>query len=708
MLYTVLTPSRSKALSRGLTYEGPDGLSPGTHVRVPLRSQIVEGMISEILEHRDSGTFDLKSILEVLPGPGLLPHVQLQAAQMIAEHCVCSLRQAVQLFLPPKPWSSVLPRPQKYYSLVADTTESPKGKQILVIDYLRQHGETPEHQLLEGAGVSQAILSGALKKGLVHMQKRIPEEQHTSVAHQVRDLPELSAEQKRVYEAIAAEKRPSLLFGVTGSGKTEIYAHLIADALKAGKTAVLLSAEIFLAEHLFPRLEKLLPASAIAVIHSKQSVSEQRETWRRIRRGEVSLVLGARSALFAPLTNIGVIILDEEHEWTYKSEQTPRYHARDVAETLCTLSSAKLVLGSATPSLESWSKAKAGTYHMATLSERFKSAPMPVVTVLDLATADFGNHYPFTKPLIEAISSRLEKKEQCVLFLNHRGSASALLCMQCRRRIVSPGSQLPFTVHHGQDGRPFLLDHSSGMTAPVPSECPHCGSLDMKEVGAGTQRIEASLAKLFPGARVLRADRDTLSSVEEMQKVLTKMQNGEADILVGTQTVTKGLDLPRVTLAAVLVADIGMSLPHFRAGERTFQLLMQLTGRSGRHAPGEVIIQTFRPDALEVQSAALHDAARYLDTELKLRAAMSYPPAMHMVRLILRGEGVKERALNLKKDLESKATEMQLKATVTAAPTFFSAGKEWHVLVRADSYRALLQAIKSHDAVIDVDPLETL
>jgi primosomal protein N' (replication factor Y) len=319
------------------------------------------------------------------------------------------------------------------------------------------------------------------------------------------------------------------------------------------------------------------------------------------------------------------VIIDEEHEWTYKSEQTPRYHAREVAEWLCKASGAKLVLGSATPSLEAWTNTKSGAYTLATLPERFNGGTMPKVEIVDLATAEFGKHYPFTNPLIDAIQSRLDRGEQTVLFLNHRGRASALLCLQCRRRIVSPESQLPFTVHHGTDGRPFLLDHSSGLTAPVPEACPHCQSLDLREVGAGTQRIEESLKELFPKARILRADRDTLTNVEEMQTLLKTMAGGDADILLGTQTVTKGLDLPRVTLAAVLVADIGMSLPHFRAGERTFQLLMQLTGRSGRHAPGEVIIQTFRPDALEVRAAATHDASTYLDAELRLRLAMGYP-----------------------------------------------------------------------------------
>lgn len=645
MLYTVITTSRSRALSSGLTYEGPDGLVPGTHVKVPLRNQIVEGIISDVLEKRDQETFDLKSIVSVLSGPGLIPEAQLKVIPKIAEQYYCTLRQAAGLFLPPLPWGATLEKKEE----VKELKDAIRGS-----------------------------------------------------------LPSLSDEQQVAFDAIRSAKQPSLFFGVTGSGKTEIYIRLIAETIKAGKQAIVLCPEIFLAEHLQPRFEQYFSKDRMAIVHSKKSLKVEREMWRRIRRNEISIVLGARSALFSPLPNIGLIIIDEEHEWTYKSEQTPRYHARDVAEWLCTANDAKLVLGSATPSVESWAKAKNGQYHLVELKERYNGGAMPQVQVIDLATAEFGKHYPFTNPLIDAVQARLDRKEQSVLFLNHRGRASAMLCLQCRRRIVSPESQLPFTVHYGKDGKPFLLDHSSGMTAPVPDACPHCSSVDLREVGAGTQRIEESLKALFPKARILRADSDSLSSLDDMQKVLTTMADGKADILIGTQTVTKGLDLPSVTLAAVLVADIGMSLPHFRAGERTFQLLMQLTGRSGRHAPGEVIIQTFRPDAPEVQAAANHDAAKYLDTELKMRLAMGYPPAVPMTRLLTRGSEARKTAQRLKQDLEQAADAQKTEATITAGPTFFSGGKEWHILMRSNSNRALLQAIKLDGAIVDVEPLETL
>lgn len=645
MLYTVLTASRSKALSGGLTYEGPEGLLPGTPVKVPLRSSLIEGVVLEAQEKKTQQEFDLKQIAQVTGTSPLLGSAQVVAARELANHYLCSFRQAIELFLPQRPWTAIFPK---------------KKKEV----------EVTELQTLTA--------------------------------------PALSESQQKALDIIKASNKPTLLYGVTGSGKTEVYLSLMVEALNGGKQVLFLSAEIFLAEHVLPRLQAVIPRDRIAVLHSKTSTKEDRETWRGLLNGNIRVVLGARSALFAPVHNLGLVIIDEEHEWTYKSEQTPRYHAREVAEFLCKAADARLVLGSATPSLEAWAQAKSAAYTLAELPERYNGGQMPKVEIIDLATAEFGKHYPFTSPLIDAIQMRLDRGEQSVLFLNHRGRASALLCLQCRRRIVSPESQLPFTVHHANDGRPFLLDHTSGLTAPVPDVCPHCQSTDLREVGAGTQRIEESIKELFPKARVLRADRDTLTSVEEMQSLLEKMKNGEADILLGTQTVTKGLDLPRVTLAAVLVADIGMSLPHFRAGERTFQLLMQLTGRSGRHAPGEVIIQTFRPDAVEVKAAATHDATTYLDTELRLRLAMGYPPAIGMVRLIIRGERPRERALAAKLALETMAKTQNLDSSISAGPTFFSGGKEWHILVRSNSYRALLEAINLQQATVDVEPLETL
>jgi primosomal protein N' (replication factor Y) len=320
----------------------------------------------------------------------------------------------------------------------------------------------------------------------------------------------------------------------------------------------------------------------------------------------------------------------------------------------------------------------------------------------------FGKLYPFSPPLIEAISQRLRQKEQSVLFLNRRGIASALLCLSCRRRVVCPDSQLPYTVHHTSHGRPYLLDHTTGLIAEVPARCPHCNSPDLLPIGAGTQKIEHLLRTLFPTARVIRADADTMQSPEEIRAVLHAMKNREADILVGTQSVVKGLDLPLVTLAAVLVADLGLSLPHFRAGERVFQLLTQLTGRSGRAKPGEVIIQTFRPDAPEVIAASKHETEKYLDDELKLRIYGEYPPATKMVRLLVRGMDAEMQAKKLHAQAQIIANDLKNDARIYVCQTVFGGGKTWQLLLRGSAPRDILSSLTLTDVSVDVDPIETM
>jgi primosomal protein N' (replication factor Y) (superfamily II helicase) len=365
-------------------------------------------------------------------------------------------------------------------------------------------------------------------------------------------------------------------------------------------------------------------------------------------------------------------------------------------------------LGSATPSLESWVRAKNGRYQLTRLPARYQDQPLPDVRVVDLATVEFNNMYPFSPTLIEAIKVRLERKEQTVLFLNRRGIATALLCLQCRRRVTSPESLLPFTVHHTAHGRPYLLDHTSGQIADVPPLCPHCQSPKLHAVGAGTQKIELILQKLFPAARLLRADSDTIQHPEEMRTLLRKMRDREADILLGTQSVVKGLDLPEVTLAAVLIADVGLSLPHFRAGERVFQLLTQLTGRSGRRKPGEVIIQTFRPDSEEVKSAAKHETEQYLEKELKIRLYSGYPPASKMIRILFREDDAERRAKRAQGEALAAVSALGAECKVSVAPTLFGGGKVWQVLLRGPQPEILLPSMDLSDAAVDVDPVETV
>jgi len=720
---TVVTASRSGAIGSGLTYEAGDAsqapasaeatagrqrdVEPGSLVRVPLRKRIVEGIVIEVMEKKMQTEFDLRSVTDVLGDSPLLTEAQMKTVRWMAEYYCCSLRQALQVWLPPPPWSRLLPQEVVMFRKAKD--DLPRGKKgQAVMEFLNGKAWASHGDIAHETGASAAVLKRLVEQEFISQERQKPATRNAKLEKKVHLQPSLTPAQNEAHQAINSEQRPSLLFGITGSGKTELYASLIADVIREGKQAILLVPEILLTENVIDRFVQMLPREQISVLHSRLKPGQRKEEWKRIHRGEVALVIGSRSALFAPLRQLGLVILDEEHEWTYKNEQTPRYHARETAEELCRHAGAKLLLGSATPSLESWSHAKTGRYHLARLPDRYGNNELPRVTVVDLAEAEFGKNYPFTSHLLTAIQERLKRKEQSVLFLNRRGAASALLCLQCRRRVISPESQLPFTVHHDGSGKPFLIDHTTNTRVDVPAHCPHCTSVNLIEVGAGTQRIEATLKKLFPHARLLRADTDTLETPEQMRSLLETMKTGDADILLGTQSVVKGLDLPNVTLAAVLIADIGLSLPHFRAGERIMQLLTQLTGRSGRSKPGEVIIQTFRPDAAEVVAAALHATERYLDDELKMRLHAGYPPASAMIRLLLRGPGTAERTRNLHAQMMGASLRSGGAVKISIGPTLFGGGREWQVLLRGTHPRELLAQVNLKDIAIDVDPMETV
>ncbi|MBT4120057.1 MAG: primosomal protein N' [Candidatus Peribacter sp.] len=698
MLLTVLTAAKSPGISGGLSYEADNDIADGCIVRVPLRNKSVEGVV--LGSSKPVGDFDLKKIQESLYDQPLLTQAHIRTVQWVSEYYCCSLRQAMRVFLPSPPWEALLPKKISKYTLLKK--EEVRGaKQQSIIEYLSHKDSATWDEIRTELGVSRAAIKPLIEKEILSEIRESEYPPDAPVSEIDITHPVLSDQQKEAYKIINESDKPTLLFGVTGSGKTEVYAQLIADAVKVGKQSILLVPEILLTEANINRFTDLLGKDAVAMLHSRLTPAQKRDEWKRIRFGDVKLVIGSRSALFAPVTNLGLVIIDEEHEWTYKNEQTPRYHARETAEVLCKEFGAKLLLGTATPSLEAWSRTISGRYSLARIDDRYGDAQMPLVKVVDLAQVKFGESYPFSNTVFDAIEERLKKGEQSILFLNRRGVATSMMCLDCRRRVVSPDSNLPFTVHRKGESM-YLQDHTTGAIAEVPSVCPGCESVNLRPIGAGTQRVEDIITRKFPNARILRADADTLKSPEQMRLMLKKMLENQADILLGTQSVVKGLDLPNVTLAAVLVADVGMSLPHFRAGERTFQLLTQLTGRSGRKKPGEVIIQTFRPESPEVKLSAMHKTEEFITKELQMRQIAGYPPESNMIRLIYRGIEPKRRAEEHYTLLRSKVEDL----AIGCAPTLFGGGKEWHVFIRGANPKSALEHIDLSDTVVDIDPLD--
>ncbi len=421
-----------------------------------------------------------------------------------------------------------------------------------------------------------------------------------------------------------SESKTYLLEGITGSGKTEVYLHAISNALQRGKNALMLVPEISLTPQMVSQVNARF-GKEVAVLHSGLSEGEKYDEWRRIRRGEARVVVGARSAIFAPLSNIGLIIIDEEHEASYKQEDTPRYHARNVAIWRSKFHNAPLVLGSATPSLDSRARAQKGVYKLLRLTKRANQKALPEVKIIDLKSVEFaGSQFDLSTDLVKAIKEKLLKNEQIILLLNRRGFASFMLCRDCGFVLQCPNCDLSLTMH--KDTRQMIC-HYCGFHQPIPNRCPNCQSSKIRFLGTGTQKVEEELTELLPGARVLRMDVDTTRRKGSYKEILDKFGAGNADILLGTQMIAKGLDFPNVTLVGVINADTALYLPDYNASEKTFELLTQVAGRAGRaEKSGQVMIQTYNPDHYAIKLAQKQDYETFYQTEMKVRYQGNYPP----------------------------------------------------------------------------------
>ena len=435
----------------------------------------------------------------------------------------------------------------------------------------------------------------------------------------------------------AGAPRPLLLFGVTGSGKTEVYLQAIAAALERGLGAIVLVPEISLTPQTVQRFASRF-GDRIAVLHSALSNGERYDEWQRIRKGEARVVVGPRSAIFAPIEHLGLIVVDEEHEPSYKQEESPRYNARDLAVMRAHIEGCAIVLGSATPALESWNNARSGKYTLLHLPRRAgEGVEMPFVHIIDMAqeNAREGRANVFSKELITAIGERLERSEQVILFLNRRGYSTSLTCPSCGYVETCQRCDIPYTYHRADS---CLRCHICGGWTRIPEKCPGCGDPEFRYSGVGTQRVEQIVRRCFPSAKVARMDADSTSRKESHDDILDAFKAGRTDILVGTQMIAKGLHFPRVTLVGIVNADSSLNIPDFRAGERTFQLLAQVSGRTGRGAiPGEVFVQTFSPEHPAVKMARTENYEGFVDIELPQRLALGYPPFTHLTCVTVAG-----------------------------------------------------------------------
>lgn len=678
------------ALRREFDYAIPPELAPrlevGSRVKVPFGRREVFGVVTSLLAASPQAS--LKPILKVVGSQSLVTPRVLALARWIADYYCCPVEIALKSVLPEavrheeKGWRERL----HVRVLPAAPGQAPPtltARQRDVWRVLEEWRELSLQELLRLTGCTADLVRRLEDKGLLaiapEISERDPYANETILPTQPLPLnPTQAAALKAIVSAL--DTRPAsaapgggtgqaapafLLHGVTGSGKTEVYLQAIDHALAQGRGAIVLVPEISLTPQTVERFKARFSSgprqTLVAVLHSHLSSGERHDEWHKIRQGRARIVIGARSAIFAPVEPLGLVIVDEEHEHSYKQEESPRYHARDVAVVRARLEDAVCVLGSATPSMESYYNAQRGKYTLLEMPARIDNQKLPVVRVVDLRAENRKRKGAqiFSEQLKEAITRRLERREQTILFLNRRGWSSSLQCPQCGYVAECPNCSVSLTYHRAAQR---LLCHICAYAAPAPRQCPQpsCRNPAIRYTGLGTERVEDTLTKLFPHAAVRRMDSDVLKRKDDFRRILGDFRTGKIDILVGTQMIAKGLHFPNVTLVGIVYADLSLHIPDFRAGERTFQLLTQVAGRAGRgDVEGEVFVQAFTPFHPAIQYARRHDFAGFYEQELEFRQQLKYPPVSRIALLVIKGrneEKVRFSAGHVRAELEKRTT----------------------------------------------------
>jgi primosomal protein N' (replication factor Y) len=651
-----------------LTYSLPDDFPSavtGARVLVPLGSRIMTGCVVDGETEGDTGVLEsglaarVKSVIEVLDTEPFLPREVIRLAEWVADYYACGVGEALATAMPPLATgrdgkAAAAFRTVRVAQLTAQGIDiasrtagdgprlGARQRDALVMLLGSPDGIETAH--LAARQVAGPALARLASLGLVSFtRKRIERDPFGTVAADPTPRPALilTSEQESALgrlRALARTRsfRAALLHGVTGSGKTEIYLRLAADVRADGRGVLLLVPEIALTPAVAHAFRHAF-GERVAIQHSGLSDGERHDQWHRIRRGDVDVVVGTRSAVFAPVGSLGLVIVDEEHDGSYKQEESPRYNGRDVAVMRASHAGALVVLGSATPSMESYQNARNGRYTLITLDRRVLDRPLAEVRIVDMRDeyAASGPDVVLSGALREGLQDRLGRGEQAIVLLNRRGFASAVICRQCAATLECPNCSVSLTVHRAIRR---ARCHYCNFSAPIPKACANCAGPYIELVGFGTERVEAEVLQAFPDARVARVDRDTIRRRGAISALLARFAAREIDVLVGTQMIAKGHDFPRVTLVGVISADVGLGLADFRAGERTFQLLTQVAGRAGRgEIRGEAIVQTLFPNHYSIQYACRQDYAGFFQQELAFRQAMHYPPAVALVNAIVKG-----------------------------------------------------------------------
>lgn len=670
MVVGVLVQLSSQNIDKIFDYIVPNDLESsikvGIRVLVPFGRQTLEGFVLEIKDNSDR---DLKEIYSILDRDIVLNDELLLLGKQIQKSTLSTLISAYQVMLPKalkaKAGVLVSKKYQTFYELTDKSYLASSSAQEKILKLFSDKKTISRKELL---AISSSALSTLIEKKVLSEIKKEDYRIKYEVNKDKKKV--LTPSQQKVVNSVLENQQnvPFLLFGVTGSGKTEVYMQIIEKVLKRGETAIMLVPEISLTPQMVEQFSNRF-GNQIAALHSALSEGEKYDEWRRIARGEASIVIGARSAIFAPLKNIGIIIMDEEHSDSYKQgDKSPRYHARDIAIWRAKYHSCPVLLGSATPSLESMARAEKGVYQLLVLKERVNGKSLPNVEIIDMNKEAKNGTSHITNRLLSEVSSCIDRGEQAILFLNRRGFSTFVMCKNCSETIKCPNCDITLTYHKSNR---MLRCHYCGYATPLPKVCPHCKEEALSDLGVGTEKIEEELHRLLPNARVLRMDVDTTSRKGAHKKMIDAFRNHEYDILLGTQIVAKGLDFSDVTLVGVINADTSLNIPDFRSSENTYSLLSQVAGRSGRsQKTGKVYIQTFNPDHYAISFVKEHDYLGFYREEMKIRRRLGYPPFYFLCYLKISGKEADylfQEALKIKRSLERNLEHTTILGPTTLA-----------------------------------------
>ncbi|ADL12953.1 primosomal protein N' [Acetohalobium arabaticum] len=731
-------------VDKPFTYLIPDQLREeieiGYQVKVPFGHRQLSGYVIELKEEVESDSTKLKEIIKLKSSLQLFDRELLRLAKWIADYYQTYLITVLKSVIPSGDITQKTERIVRLnYSVPEIKQELAKlskraYKQREVLEYLieNQDQDLTSTALAEKVNTTSGTVRRLYEKDLIRYEEmEVRRDPVADIDFEPTTPFSLTTEQQKALNQIenlreAPESGTLLLKGVTGSGKTEVYLQAIAQVIDDGQDAIVLVPEISLTPQTVKRFKSRF-GDQIAIYHSHLSNGERYDEWLRMKRGEAKVVVGARSAIFAPFSNLGLIIIDEEHETSYKQGDHPKYQARKVANKRAELTGAVTVLGTATPALESYYQVQQGNYQSVSLENRIDNRPLPPVEVIDMREElEAGHRSIFSRRLTAAIEDRLAKNEQIILFLNRRGFSTFVLCRECGFVLECPNCDVSLTYHADKT---LLRCHYCDYQRKVPDICPECESRYIKYFGAGTQKVEQAIIEEFPTARVLRMDVDTTTRKGAHQRMLDRFRNNEADILLGTQMIAKGHDFPNITLVGVITADTALNFPDFRAAEHTFQLLTQVAGRTGRgDIVGEVVVQTYDPDHYSIQLAKEHDYETFYQQEIEARKELDYPPFTHLINLIIKHEKevkVSKVANQLGGILNQQIRDRELNVELLGpipAPLAKLRGKyRWQMILKGrdldmmrklNSYslEALKKTVNLESTVIsvDVDPIKML